>query len=291
MRTVLWRSRRTMTGSRSEQGNGEMENDMMRRMSCTILLAALAVAAVAQEPTPVTVRKLTVTVTDQPNVDWHAKMAPFEGNAYTVDELQDHVLQKMRDNGYYLAQVNTPQLSDVREEGGKRSADVAVQVTAGDQYTMGVISFRETSAFKREQMRSVFPIAAGDVFSGSAINVGIEKLKALYEAQGFADVGAVPSMAVDDTKHTIDVSVEVEEGYPYLFGELTFEGPEPMPGTNKSLLAGWSEIAGKRYNPAVLQKWLAAHAPKSAPGAPAIHPRAEGIANTEAHQMNVRLVY
>lgn len=261
------------------------------RIALGMVLGALALTAVAQEPAPVTVRKLTVTVTDQPSVDWHEKMAPFEGGSYTVDDLQDHILMKMRDNGYYLAQVSTPQLSEVQQEGAKRSADVAAQVTAGDQYMMGQISFRATSQFKRDQMRTMFPIAAGAVFNGSAINVGIEKLKALYEAQGFADVGAVPSMAVDDEKHTIDVSVEVEEGYPYLFGQLTIDGPEPVAGTSKELLRAWSEVAGKRYNPAVLQKWLATHAPKGAPGAPAIHPKAEGVANTEAHTMNVRLVY
>jgi len=274
---------------------------MMRIASCAVVAAALATALWAQESAdqkqtsveqiPVAVRTLTVTATDKPAVDLRSMMAPFEGGSYTVDDLEGRIQQKLRDNGFYLAQVATPQLSNVKQEGGKRSADVSVQVTAGDQYTMGQITFRATTQFKKEQMRSVFPIAAGSVFNANAINVGIEKLKALYEAQGFADVGAVPSMAVDDEHHVIDVSIEVEEGYPYLFGELTFEGPEPMPGTNKSLLAGWSEIAGKRYNPALLEKWLAAHAPKSAPGAPAIHPRAEGIADTDAHLMNVRLVY
>jgi len=269
---------------------------MKRIASCVVLAAALAGALWAQDSSdqrqiPVTVRTLTVTATDKPAADLRSMMAPFEGGTYALDDLEGRVQQKLRDNGYYLAQVETPQLSDVRQEGGKRVADVSVQVTAGDVYTMGEIRFRATSQFKKEQMRSLFPIAAGDVFNANAINVGIEKLKGVYEAQGFADVGAVPSMAVDDVKHTIDVSVEVEEGFPYLFGQLTFEGPEPMPGTNKSLLAGWAEIAGKRYNPAVLEKWLAGHAPKSAPGAPAIHPKAEGIADTEAHLMNVRLVY
>jgi len=265
---------------------------MMRIASCVVALtAALAVPVVAQEPVPVTVRTLAMTVTDQPNVDWNAKMAPFVGGAYTTDDLQDRIQMKMRDNGYYFAHVDTPQLTNVQEGGGKRAADVAVRVTAGDQYRMGAISFRATSAFKREQMRAMFPIAAGDVFNASAINVGIEKLKGLYEAQGFADVGAVPSMAVDDEKHTIDVSVEVEEGYPYVFGQLTIDGPEPVAGTSRTLLAAWAQIAGKRYDPATLQKWLADHAPKGAPDGPAIHPKAEGIANTEAHVMNVRLVY
>ncbi|MGO9436664.1 MAG: POTRA domain-containing protein [Terracidiphilus sp.] len=261
-----------------------------------ILLAGLAGVAHGQDAakaqsSPVVVRKLTVTATDKPNVDLHSMMAPLEGGSYTVEDLQDLIQRKFRDNGYYLAEVQTPQLLDVRQEGTKRLADVAAQVIVGDQYTMGQITFRATTQFKKEQMRSVFPIAAGSVFNASAISVGLEKLKGLYEAQGFADVGAVPSMALNEEKHVIDVSVEVEEGYPYLFGQLTLDGPEPVPGTSKALLAAWAEIAGRRYNPAVLQRWLAAHGPKSAPGAPALHPRAEGIANTEAHVMNVRLIF
>lgn len=264
---------------------------MTGRACGAVLAAVFTLAAIAQEPSPVLVRKLAVTVTDQPNVDWQSKMAPFEGGSYTVDELEDHIQQKMRENGYYLAQVETPQLSEVRMEGGKRSAIVSDKVIAGDQFNMGQITFRATSQFKRDQMRALFPVAEGSVFNATAINVGIERVKKMYEADGFADVGAVPSMAIDDQKHVIDVSVEVEEGYPYLFGALTIDGPEPVAGTSRALFAAWSEIAGKRYNPAVLQKWLAAHAPKGAPGAPAIHPRAEGIANTEAHLMNVRLIY
>ena len=270
---------------------------MMRIAGCLVLAAAAfagstgAQESADQKAIPVQVRKLTVTVNDKPNGDWASMVAPFDGGTYTLDDLQERFQMKMRDNGYYLATVDTPQLTDVRQEGGKRSAVVSAQVTAGDQYMMGQISFRATSQIPKDKLRSVFPIAAGSVFNGSAITIGIEKLKGLYEAQGFADVGAVPSMAVDDVNHVIDVSVEVEEGYPYLFGQLTMEGPEPVAGTNKTLLAAWGEIAGKRYSPAVLQKWLAAHAPKGPPGGPAIHPKAEGIANTEAHTMNVQLVY
>lgn len=265
---------------------------MKRIASCLVLAAGFVTGVAAQESgAPVVVRKLTVTVTDKPDADWRSMMAPFEGSTVTPDDLQERIQMKMRDNGYYLATVDTPQLTGVRQEGGKRSAEVAVQATAGDQYNLGQITFRATSQMPKEKLRSMFPIATGTVFNGSAITVGIEKLKQLYEAEGFADVGAVPSMAVDDANHVVDVSVEVEEGYPYLFGQLTLDGPEPVPGTSKTLLSAWGEIAGKRYSPSVLQKWLAAHAPKGAPGGPAIHPKAEGVANTEAHTMNVRLVY
>ena len=133
------------------------------------------------------------------------------------------------------------------------------------------------------------PAAPVTEFDGKLKKLVEDMFESMYEAQGFADVGAVPAIAVNEEHRVIDVTVEVEEGYPYLFGQLTLDGAEPMPGEDKRLLTAWKEVEGKRYNPEVLKKWLAANAPKSPKDAPPIHPHAEGIADTGAHLMNVRL--
>ena len=266
-----------------------MHSSLRRAVAALIAVLTLASAAFAQDASnaAVQVRKLTLTATDQPQLDLQSVAASLEGHAYAPGELQDRIQQKLRDNGYYFANVSAPQLANAQNS----AADVSVQIQAGDQYTMGEITFKKAAQFPKEQMRSLFPVSSGKIFNASAVQVGIDKLKSLYEAQGFADVGAVPSIAVNEAKKVIDVSVEVEEGYPYLFGQLTLQGAEPTPGAGKALLTAWSQIAGTRYNPASLKKWLAANAPKSAPGAPAIHPRAEGIADTDAHVMNILLVF
>jgi hemolysin activation/secretion protein len=259
------------------------------RLALAAIALTLPIAGLAQQApdSPVQVRKLALTATDQPQLDLGPIAASLEGHAYAPGDLQDRIQEKLRDDGYYFAHAETPQLANAQNG----AADVSVQIQAGDRYTTGEITFKKAMQFPKEQMRSLFPLVAGKVFNAGAVQVGIDKLKSLYEAQGFADVGAVPSVAVDEAKKVIDVSVEVEEGYPYLFGQLTIDGAEPTPGAGKTLLTAWSQLAGKRYNPESLRKWLAANAPKSAPGAPAIHPKAEGIADTDAHLMNVRLVF
>jgi len=269
---------------------------MMRIAMGLALIAGMTGVAYGQDASKspesaVKVRKLTLTATDLPKADWQPIEASLEGGTYSLGDLVERIQQKLRDDGYYFAEAQNPQLTNVRQEGAVRSADAAVAVEVGNQYKMGDITFKATTQFKKEQLRNQFPIAAGSIFNGSAVAVGLEKLKALYEAQGFADVGAVPSMAVNEAKHVIDISVEVEEGLPYLFGQLTLDGPEPTPGEGRTLQTAWKELEGKRYNPDSLKKWLAANGPKSAKGAPALHPRAEGIADTEAHLMNVRLIF
>ncbi|MGA7107976.1 MAG: POTRA domain-containing protein [Terracidiphilus sp.] len=261
-----------------------------------ILASSMITAALGQEGTntadkPVQVRKLTLTAKDLPGAALQPIAASLEGGTYALDDLQDKIQQKLRDQGYYLAHTETPQLTNVRPEGPARSADVSVELQAGDLYHMGEISFRGTTAFPKDRMRSLFPIQAGSLYSSSAVATGLEKLKNLYEGEGYADIGAVPAIAVDDARHIIDISVEIEEGYPYLFGPLTFEGAEPTAGTEKTLLAAWKALEGKRYNPEVLKKWLAANAPKTPQGAPPIHPHAEGIADPDAHLMDVRLKF
>jgi outer membrane translocation and assembly module TamA len=273
-----------------------MGESKMRIAMSMVLCAGLAAASAAQDAAKssdaaVHIRKLTLAATDLPSADWRPIAASLEGGSYSADDLEDRIQQKLRDQGYYFAHVENPQFTNVHPEGPTNSADVSVAFEAGNQYAMGEITFKGATQFKKEPLRSLFPIAAGSVFNASAISAGLEKMKSMYEAQGFADVGAVPAIAVNEEHRVIDITVEVEEGYPYLFGQLTLDGAEPMPGESKRLLTAWKEVEGKRYNPEVLKKWLAVNNPKSPKNAPPIHPRAEGIADTEAHLMNVRLKF
>jgi outer membrane protein assembly factor BamA len=261
-----------------------------------VFVSSLIGTGLAQEAekTPnnfVQVRKLMLAASDLPSGDLQPIATSLEGRTYPLDELQERIQQKLRDEGYYFARAETPQLTNVRLEGAANSADVSIQIEAGNQYRFGQITFRGTSTFPQDRLRSLFPIQAGGIFNASGVAAGLDKLKSLYEAEGYADIGAVPSIAVDEARHIIDISVEVEEGLPYLFGPLTLEGTEPSAGAGKALLTAWKELEGKRYNPEVLKKWLAANAPKVPAGAPTIHPHAEGIADPDAHLMNVRLKF
>ena len=268
---------------------------MMRVATIMVLVAGLAGAAAGQDaktPEQVHVRKLVLTPKDAtPPADLGTIAASMEGGTFGLDELQDRVSLKLHDEGYYFASAENPQLTHVERAGGVETADVALDVTAGTQYKMGKITFRGTKEFNEDKLRGLFPVAAGSLYSASGLATGLEQLKNLYEEQGYADVGAVPDVVVNDAAHTIDVIVQVEEGTPYTFGPLTITGAEPTAGASKTLLSAWKQLEGKRYNPEVLKKWLAANAPKNAAGAPPIHPHAEGVADPDAHLMDVRLSF
>lgn len=237
----------------------------------------------------VKVHKLTLTASDLPATDLEPIAASLEGGTYPLDELQDRIQQRFRDRGYYLAHAENPQLSNTHREGAVDTADVSVQIEAGNQYRMGQIVIHGANAFPGDKLKTNFTMPPGSLFNSSALNTGLEKLKSLYESSGYADIGAVPSVAVNEEQRVIDITIEIEEGAGYSFGKLMLDGPGANGPAGKAMLAAWRSLEGKRYSPEALKKWIAANGPKTPPGAPVIHPRAEGVADTEAHRMNVRL--
>ena len=103
---------------------------MMRIAMGLVLIACIAGAALGQDavksPEPaVKVRKLTLTATDLPKADWQPIEASLAGGNYGPGELVERIQQKLRDDGYYFAQAQNPQLTNVRREGAVRSADAA----------------------------------------------------------------------------------------------------------------------------------------------------------------------
>jgi hypothetical protein len=137
---------------------------------------------------------------------------------------------------------------------------VAVQVSAGAIYQISEIRFERASVFPVELLRRQFPIANDSVFKATPIGKGLDNLKNLYASHGYINFGAIPKLQYDETQHTAALTIDLDEGARYSFGDLFFDGIEPHPGTGKELLATWSSIEGRPYDCRLLANWLAANA-------------------------------
>jgi outer membrane protein assembly factor BamA len=138
-------------------------------------------------------------------------------------------------------------------------ADVTVKVKAGVQYRLDEIHFRRATVFSLDQLRSVFSLRQGDLFSPTRFSEGLDDLRKLYGTRGYVDMVASPVASIDESRRIIDLVLEVDEGQPFDFGKLYLEGVEPHPGAGKALLDLWKPLEGKRYNPVELQHWLLAN--------------------------------
>lgn len=175
------------------------------------------------------------------------------------EELSERVRQYLRDDGYFNARAENMLVSGITETQSRRSADFSVRVEPGARYTLGDITFQDARAFSSDQLRRQFSLRGGELLYAAEMAKGLENLRNLYTAKGYANFGAIEKPMIDETRHVVDIIIVIDEGRPVSFGSLRLEGMEPFAGAGRSLLASWKDVQGKLYNPEVLRHWLAAN--------------------------------
>jgi hypothetical protein len=249
----------------------------MRITAATLLLAGIAtwgygtIAAQVATPSqhdPIQVRTLALVSNDLSESDRQGIIHAFQGGAYPPEELAERVRQALRDVGFYMAKADAPRLTAITDSTQPPSADVSIGVTAGAQYRLTEIHFSGASDFTKsqliytpEQLRAQFRLEPGSLFNATAIGQGLTRVRDLYLTRGYADFGAIPKPEIDETHHTIGLTIVVDKGRPYYFGRLILDGVEPHAGDANTLLGAWSSLQSRPFDPKVLAGWLAKNAP------------------------------
>ena len=260
----------------------------MRSAAALLMLLVSVPASQAQSPAPgpMHVRTLTIVSADLPQADSQRIARALEGKSYDGEELQERIRLSVRNLGYYDVQVDALQVSMPTRGPAAEGEDVSVKVETGARYTLGAIQFHNATIFPPEQLRSQFPIKTGSFFNVTSIQYGLEKLKDLYNDKGYINFGAIPKPAVDGTRHIVDLTLDLDEGKPYVFGHLLLAGVEPHAGAGSELVASWSSLQGKTYNPDLLKNWLLANWP-AAPQ----NPYQMLAIDNQPHEVNLRIQF
>lgn len=260
------------------------------RTAAAILILALSRAASAQDPalpSPIQIRSLTLVSADLPQPDRERVLNSLEGRPYIPNEFEERARFSLLNLGYYNARVEAAELTFVRPGKGGASADVSLKVEPGAKYSFGVIQFNGATIFPLDQLRSLFPFAAGSLYNIASVGYGLERIKNLYQQKGFINFGAIPEATVDETRHVVDLLIDIDEGQPYTFGHLVFNGIEPHAGAGQELTASWSSLQGKTYNPDLLNGWLSTNWPG---GREALN-RVKAVPNDDPHEVNLFLQF
>jgi hypothetical protein len=136
----------------------------------------------------------------------------FHGGTYPPEELVQRIQQNLRDRGYAKATVEL--LQPASSPPGKRSQsmDISVRVSAGALYTMSGFSIQGAHALSQHQIVQQIPLHPGDLFSGTAIAKGLDRLKKLYGSNGHSGFGVIPRLQMDEVHHTVTMILNIEEG-------------------------------------------------------------------------------
>jgi hypothetical protein len=110
--------------------------------------------------------------------------------------------------------------------------------------------------FSSDQLRAQLSLQRGAIFNITTISKSVENLRELYGTQGYANFGAIPKLQYDMAHHMINLTIDIDQCHPVIFGKLIMEGVEPRAGVARDLLTSWKNLEGKRYNSGLMKDWL-----------------------------------
>jgi outer membrane protein assembly factor BamA len=163
------------------------------------------------------------TITRAHDSKWNADSPDW------VDEMSEIELRSAwQDQGYFKAAVDV----HARSIGGDSNIErfvVAVHVlNEGHQYHLGNLKFVEISTIPEAELREVFPLHEGELFSVERIRVGIRALTNLYASHGYLDFTAVPETEIDENLQRISLVMHLDEQRQFRVGTVDIQGLDPV---------------------------------------------------------------
>lgn len=139
------------------------------------------------------------------------KSRTYEGSEWRAEITERVRLQCFQDNGYFKALVE-PSTEQLPDKHGTHQFVVTFDIDAGSQYRIGQISFRGNRVLSAEELRSMFKLTSGDIFSPAKIRRGLDQIRSSYVGLHYPNFTTVPNMEADDSRHVISLIIDCGEG-------------------------------------------------------------------------------
>jgi outer membrane protein assembly factor BamA len=124
------------------------------------------------------------------------------------------------------------------------------------QYRLEAVHFQGSRSFSPEQLKETFNVPTADKFNHTAVGKGLERLRQLYGDYGYINFTAVPTLQLDNDRGTVVLTITMDEGDRFTFGQLHLAGQETQAGEADALHNAWTALSGRRYDSSLLRKWL-----------------------------------
>lgn len=126
-----------------------------------------------------------------------------------ADEATERAKAAYENNGYFDVQI----ISSVRAVEQYGLYDIVIRVLKeGKQYRLGELRITHASALSEWEIRSSFPLHAGEIFSREKIAEGLEQVRRLYGSQGYINATFVPTTVLNQDTDLAELVVNADEG-------------------------------------------------------------------------------
>ena len=157
-------------------------------------------------------------------------------DATKLEEDTERVRAEYQNRGYFKVLVDDPktEIHDTGrtglhipwvQPGPGKSVDITIPIEEGDRYHLGKITFKNNKAISNvNALRSLFPMKDGDIFSREKVAKGLENLRKAYGEAGYINFTSVPDTKFDDENHTVELTIDVDEGKQFYVRRIEFQG-------------------------------------------------------------------
>jgi outer membrane translocation and assembly module TamA len=139
------------------------------------------------------------------------KSRTYEGPGWLAYITERVRLQCFQDKGYFKALVE-PSTKQLPDKEGTHQFVVTFNIDAGSQYRIGQISFRSNRVLSSEELRTMFKLTSGDIFSPAKISQVVDQIRRTYAGRGYPDSTMIPNANIDDSRHVISMVFDCDEG-------------------------------------------------------------------------------
>jgi outer membrane protein assembly factor BamA len=202
--------------------------------------------------------------------------------------------------GYLKAEFGQPEPKVVRLPAAENSAeiedgprnqtvvDVTFAVTPGPQYKLKSLEWSGNREFPTDTLQKMVRAELGQPANTVRLSDNLKDIQQMYGSRGYVTTTIKPDLEFDDAAGTVDIHLDVKEGYVYHMGDLEFRG------LDNSLMAklrnAWKIRFGEVYDATYLSEYLPA-AQKLLPPALDWEVASHVTANGREKTVDVDLIY
>ena len=162
-----------------------------------------------------------------------------------AEEASERLRAAYQNSGYFKVQVDE-KLAPA-DTALLAQYDIVIRVMQqGPQYRMGDLHLVHAAQFSEPELRDLFPIQRGEIFSREKITEGLENLRRLYGTHGFINSVSVPNTEFEENDSVANLTIDVDEGRQFRVRTIEVLGVDPE--TKQHILENLDLKTGNIYD-------------------------------------------
>ncbi|MFV8268593.1 outer membrane protein assembly factor BamA [Flavobacterium sp. GT2N3] len=183
-------------------------------------------------------------------------------NENLITTTRNYIENKYKKDGYYNTKVN---INTVKDTSTVNSVNMLVSIDKGEKVKIQKIDFVGNTklsdkalrkAMKDTKQKNFLRVLKASKFIKEKYKTDLEKVISVYKEKGYRDARILSdSVTFDKEKNALAITINVEEGNKYYFGDIKFLGNTVYTDQGLSQVLGVKK--GETYNGVLLQKRIA----------------------------------